>query len=93
MNYEELISDMCKRADKSLKQVSREMGKSDNFLSASMHKYKKGASPSVDLLAEIAELTGYKLTLSIGRGQRKKVYEVKPGQVDPVITGTTHFPR
>ena len=58
IDVENLIRLMCIHSGKSGRQVSREMGRSENFISATIHQ---GSIPGIDLLSEIADACGFQI--------------------------------
>ena len=64
IGVDNLIRLMCIHSGKSARQISRDMGRSENFISATIHQ---GSIPGVDLLGEIADACGFEL-VAVGRG-------------------------
>lgn len=62
--YSSVIRDMVARSGKSLRRVSRDMGRADNYLSVML---RNDSVPSASLLAEIASACGLSLAL-VGDG-------------------------
>lgn len=62
--YSPVIRDMVARSGKSLRKVSRDMGRADNYLSVML---RNDSVPSASLLAEIASACGLSLAL-VGDG-------------------------
>ena len=58
MNASEAMRHMIAASGKSGRQVSREIGRSDTFISASL---AQGTCPRVDTLAKIAHACGYRI--------------------------------
>jgi hypothetical protein len=70
---------MCSTSGKGTVQVSRELGKSKAYVSATINR---GNVPRVDTLAEIAKACGYKVVLE-GHGER---IELDAGwALDPIV--------
>lgn len=56
--------DMC---GKSQREISRDMGKSDTYIGSSL---AQGSKPTLDLVARVARVTGYRLILEGSDGAR-----------------------
>lgn len=67
MDAKNLIRYMVDNSDKSQRAISAEMGKSPNYLGASM---AQGSSPTLDTVARVARVTGCRLFLEDADGNR-----------------------
>ena len=64
-----IVRDMVSRSGLSMREVSRCIGRSDNYLSSML---RNGTVPSVGLLANIAHACGFSVTIE-GRGVRYRI--------------------